>query len=205
MGLDASQARLLVLTSRKSDIELRVQNINNRRMAITYQLESVAKKYSDGIANRKLIVNSGGMVDELSLTSIQQAYGGEVKVFARSGGAVDPKLDSQSLQEGLKSGIFFMSYYETAGNVDTPILNNDGSSTFNWRTNAQISDVLDESDDEVVMAEYELASVQLQGQDKRLELELKDLDTQHKEIETEYDSVKKVIDKNIEGSFKTFS
>jgi hypothetical protein len=42
-----------------------------------------------------------------------------------------------------------------------------------------------------------------QQQDKRLELTSKNLDTQHNEVQTEYDSVKKVIDKNIEVSFKT--
>jgi len=44
---------------------------------------------------------------------------------------------------------------------------------------------------------------QVQAIDKALELRTRDLDTQHKEVETEYDAVKKVIDKNIEVSFKT--
>ena len=38
-----------------------------------------------------------------------------------------------------------------------------------------------------------------------LDLELKQIETQHKAIETEYDSVKKVIDKNIEVSYKIFA
>jgi len=42
-------------------------------------------------------------------------------------------------------------------------------------------------------------------QDRVLELELKNLDTQQKEVQTEIDSVKKVIDKNIEMTFKTFA
>lgn len=46
---------------------------------------------------------------------------------------------------------------------------------------------------------------QIQGQDKLLEMELKDVDTQHNEVQTEIDSVKKVIDKNIDMTFKTFA
>lgn len=45
----------------------------------------------------------------------------------------------------------------------------------------------------------------IQSDDKKLELKLRDLDTQQQAISTEIDSVKKVIDKNIESSFKIFA
>lgn len=45
----------------------------------------------------------------------------------------------------------------------------------------------------------------VQSQDKELELQLQNLDTTQKAISTEIDSVKKVIDKNVETSFKTFA
>jgi hypothetical protein len=48
----------------------------------------------------------------------------------------------------------------------------------------------------------ELAPLQLQ--DKKLELQLKALDTEQQAIQTELEAVAKVIDKNIESSFKTF-
>ena len=48
----------------------------------------------------------------------------------------------------------------------------------------------------------ELAPLQLQ--DKKLELQLKALDTEQQAIQTELEAVAKVIDKNVEGSFKTF-
>ena len=44
----------------------------------------------------------------------------------------------------------------------------------------------------------------LQLTDKKLELQLKQLDTEQQAISTELDAVSKVIDKNIESSFKTF-
>lgn len=44
----------------------------------------------------------------------------------------------------------------------------------------------------------------IQAQDKTLELKLKALDTEHNATQTEIDAVKKVIDKNVESSFKTF-
>lgn len=44
----------------------------------------------------------------------------------------------------------------------------------------------------------------IESQDKKLELQLKNLDTQQQAISTEMESVKKVIDKNVESSFKAF-
>lgn len=45
----------------------------------------------------------------------------------------------------------------------------------------------------------------IQGQDKDLELRLKQLDTEESAISTEIDAVKKVISKNVDSSFKTFN
>ena len=56
--------------------------------------------------------------------------------------------------------------------------------------------------------QYDTVSAQLQVKqsiDRNLELDLKDVDTQHQEVQTEVDAVKKVIDKNIDMTFKTFA
>ena len=45
----------------------------------------------------------------------------------------------------------------------------------------------------------------VQQQDKSLELELKQLDTEEVAISTEMEAVKKVISKNVDSSFKTFN
>ncbi len=45
----------------------------------------------------------------------------------------------------------------------------------------------------------------IQQEDRTLELKLKQLDTEHKALETEMEAVKKVCDKNVESTFKTFS
>ena len=45
----------------------------------------------------------------------------------------------------------------------------------------------------------------VQQQDKKLELNLKQLDTEENAINTEMEAVKKVIQKNVESSFKTFN
>lgn len=56
---------------------------------------------------------------------------------------------------------------------------------------------------DIASGDYEIAMTVIHAQDKALELRQKQLETQHTCVTTEYDAVKKVIDKNIEMSFKT--
>lgn len=50
-----------------------------------------------------------------------------------------------------------------------------------------------------------LETKQIQQQDKSMELKLKQIDTDHQAIQTEMEAVSKVIQKNIESTFKTFA
>ena len=45
----------------------------------------------------------------------------------------------------------------------------------------------------------------IQQEDRTLELKLKQLDTEHNALQTEIEAVKKVCNKNIEETFKTFN
>lgn len=60
-------------------------------------------------------------------------------------------------------------------------------------------------DDAAAEAEYEAAMTKIQKQDKLLELRLEQVQTQQSSVEKEMESVKQIIDKNIEDSFKTFA
>ena len=55
------------------------------------------------------------------------------------------------------------------------------------------------------IADIDAKTTIIQQQDKTLELHLDQLDTEQQAIQTEMDAVKKVIDKNIEETFKTFA
>lgn len=62
----------------------------------------------------------------------------------------------------------------------------------------------DKRDEAQAEAAYQSKMAQIQSKDKRYDLELKSIDTQHQAAQTEVESVKKVINKNIERSFKIF-
>ena len=111
-------------------------------------------------------------------------------------------MDSEWLYEQLTAGNIFLSEWDsTAGK--------DGEGDFveiSW-SSGDSSLVL--KDDDVDMAkaeaEYQTVTAEIQVKDKKFDLQLKELDTEHTAIQTEIDSVKKVIDKNIERTFKVFN
>ena len=54
------------------------------------------------------------------------------------------------------------------------------------------------------MADINAKTEQIQEQDRTLELRLRQLDTEQEALQTEMEAFKKVIEKNIESTFKTF-
>ena len=64
MGLAASQARLLLLTARKSDLEYRAQQITNSEMILAMQTEQIAREYSIKISNQAIFYTEGTSADQ---------------------------------------------------------------------------------------------------------------------------------------------
>lgn len=108
--------------------------------------------------------------------------------------------DPAYLQEMLTSGQWLLQQA-----VPKTVDNEAGWDDVMWQGSTQIVDVLDTSDDAAAEAEYETATKELQRRDKLLELKLEQVQTEEKSVETELESVKKIISKNIEDSFKTFA
>lgn len=113
---------------------------------------------------------------------------------------VDEKCnDADYLEEKLRNGEWLLQ------KVSIEDQNNGQWVDTMWQAHSSIIDAYDTADDAAAQAEYEVALSRVQKEDKQLELELKQLDTEHNALQTEIDSVKKVIEKNVEGSFKTFA
>ncbi len=74
-----------------------------------------------------------------------------------------------------------------------------------WDTLSNVQDSYYTDDDDRAKAKYDRLQNQLQAQDKKLELELNNIEAQRSAVSTEKESVEKVINENIEGSFNTFA
>jgi hypothetical protein len=234
MGLAASQARLLSLSMRQNDNELRGQKINNRRLALSSKMDAIATEYSKGMSDTRLMIRQSSGSDQMTTfkASLLAANGmglvyGDSKTLVRQDlrdTVPDPKDATKTITNPHKGQYISAgttaapTAYFTDAQLEEKIIQGSFSvaaldpntgkaaNVIDWRsdTTSTVTQKLDESNDKAVAAKYEADSTKVQTADKKLEMELKDLDTQHKAIETEVDAVKKVIDKNIQGSFKTF-
>ena len=104
------------------------------------------------------------------------------------------------LEDKLRNAEWTLQKRNTNDNVDTG---------FDWvdtdfYTDSFIDDLLYEDNDSAAEAEYTRDTETIQSQDKALEMRLNQITTEQKAIETEMESVKNVIKKNVESSFKTF-
>jgi hypothetical protein len=109
--------------------------------------------------------------------------------------------DGQWLEDGLRNGSIYLETWDREGGED-------GTGDFeevSWESgDATLRTVDDESGIAKAQAEYDVALAKIKSKDSKFDLELKQIDTEHTAIQTEIDSVKKVINKNIERSFKVF-
>lgn len=220
MGMSASQARFLMLTARRSDIEYQVQQINQERLNLSNNMEGAARIYTDKLSNTVLVYRSAQNQANCTLTydAITKSIpdGGMGMYIINSAGKivvasqkelenvpeeeksnywVDMDLkDVDYLERNLKEGNYYIGQYGEENKMKEFAL--DGLS--------EVSEVLDTSDDAQAQAEYEGRMSTLQQQDKMLELQLTQLESEHQAIMTEIESIKDVINKDVESSFKTF-
>ena len=115
----------------------------------------------------------------------------------------DDKLnDSEWLTDQITAGNLTLVEYNKEGGKD-------GTGDFedvSWTSgDSALQLKSDTTDTAKAEAKYEATMADIQTKDKRFDLELKNIDTEHTAIQTEVDTVKKVIDKNIERGFKIFN
>lgn len=214
MGLDASNARMQTLVARLSDIHFRGQQINNQRLLIASQEEQLSEAYSESLSQTKLVItDSSGNQNDFSLANLQTIANTVICTVSSDGTAtaIKESTDTNTVIQGLKNGKY-QAYtiesgtYDTSGNFQGTL-----GTQYNWSgtlpdgSQSQIQSVADTDNQEEAEMKYDAQLGQLQPEDKALEMQLKDLDTQAQAVQTEIDSVKKVIDKDIELTFKTFA
>ncbi len=108
----------------------------------------------------------------------------------------NPLQDNYTFEAALRDGSLRLEYYSTTDKAF--------KSTTISEDNC-IQEVKDERAIARAESKYNQDMADLENKDNKLDLQLKKLDTEHTALQTEYESVKSVIDKNVEASFKIFS
>lgn len=300
MGMSASQARLLSLTARLSDLEFQAQAIGNSKIRLADEGSAASRKYSEALDKKIMKVKDGnGNSEDARVTNIAlyakrqdiNATDGKLRFIEDGAGKLvmsqsqatalgvnlgppptfTLSLDRFLARAGVSENIPRAKVTDANGNVTTgtapdetsqaykyysdlyqklsaqagtgalteansrpqvTILSNEQAYSPEWLesqiqsgniylrefdedkgTFEQVSwtsgdNKLSEQDDKTGIAkaeaEYNATMADIQSKDKRFDMQLKTIDTEHQAIQTEIDSVKKVISKNIERSFKIF-
>ena len=176
MGIAASQARYLYLTARQTNVEFEGQQINQARTNLANE--------QAGLFREMMEIESPVMP---TLYGIEQ----ELTAWGEEGPNPADYPNGTNDKEYQYDYSLWKAYKET-GSV-----------------NAAYTIAVDEYESkkleyEQAMDEINAKSEEVHQRDQVLELQLRQLDTEQQTIVTELESVKKVIDKNIENVFKTF-
>lgn len=107
-----------------------------------------------------------------------------------------PLSDVSTFIDKLKKGNFKLEYYSASAKGFVPTTLSEDES---------IQEVKDEAKISEAERKYTQALEDLERKDNKYDLQLKKLDTEHNTLQTEYDSVKNVVDKNVEKTFSIFS
>ena len=174
------------------------------------------KEYQDGVSNSSYSYGTGqtGMynlykpssVDTFKVKADTQVDMGENDLEAGFYDALFNKIcssgwtqndnivDLEYLQELMKSGAVFIStigndglYYQTSYSTDT-----------------YISEVTDSEGIAQAESKYNAAKAKIEHKENTVDMKMKNLDTEISSLTTEYDTMKSVISKTIEKSFKRY-
>lgn len=125
------------------------------------------------------------------------------------------KIGSKEVQNEIKGRKAYLEQDSTGRYINITIIEQDGMQktyalTMNTVTdNAAYDDAMNQYEYDKALYDQAIQEINakieiIQAEDKNLELRLKQLDTEQDAISNELDAVQKVIEKNVESSFKTF-
>ena len=164
-------------------------------------MENEAKTYStttSGAAQGRVVLGGDGkytLYDENG--SVVNRY---VVDESLQGGGTSTTEEANYLQDCLRNGLYLIE----SGTPD------EETNQLSWKKTSydalsSVADTYYDADDAAAKAKYDRLQNEIQSQDKRLEMELDNIETQRSAVTTEVESVQKVIDDNIDKTFKTFA
>lgn len=113
-------------------------------------------------------------------------------------------LSSAELEKGLRDGTYTLVKKAPENSTQSVKINGTDYELVSWDSCTTITDKQEEQAVAIAESEYNKGMAEIQAKDKRYEIDQKKIDTQYKALQTEEESIKTVLQKNVERSFKTF-
>ena len=177
MGIAASQARYLYLTARQTNVEFEGQQINQARTNLANE--------ESGLFRQMMEIKSPTMP---TLYTIKQ----NCEKWLETGGPRPEDYSGGEQSKEYQNDMSIWTAYQESGDINYAYqIATDGYQAA-------------QQDYEQAMNEINTKTEEIHQKDQVLELQLRQLDTEQETIVNELESVKKVLDKNIQNVFKTF-
>ena len=219
MGLSSSQSRFLTLTARLSDLELKAQTIQHQKIRLAEESTEASKKYLDALNAETMVFNSPdqGKVDATvanitasEIFRIVDAKGYYYEMGENEKGYLkhpnDKTKDKEVNESNMRDAAWLLEQLKLANLfVQKMDVETEQWLDYSYVSSSVFTTVEDNSEVAKAEAEYECTMAEVQGKDKKLDLDLDNINTEHTAVDTEMDSVQNVVDKNIESTFKIFS
>ena len=180
MGISSNQARLMTLTARQHDLELRAQQISAKKMITSMESQQMATEYSDALNKYSELKASGDTFTRVTVT------GENGEKYILNSYDYDPDKPWEFSQAQISA------YYNAGGGC--------GSNVKSTSQTIDAETLLHEA-----QAKYDTETAKLSAEEKQLDMELTQINTEHEAVKTEYDSVKSLVSDNTDKSFNVFS
>ncbi len=179
---------------------------------VKYQLNSSTGIYEPVFYSKNQVINADYSDKTDASQSVIKSY-----VYGETIEQREVKNAKARVEQDTKGRYMSVIIYETdaEGNIRLDENGNEICTQYTLTTSTSTddnayNDAINQYNYDKAMYEKEVREINtkievIQAQDKDLELRLKQLDTEENAISTEMDAVKKVISKNVEGTFKTFN
>lgn len=221
MGLSSSQSRFLTLSARLCDLELKAQNIQHQKIRLSEQSTEASKKYMDALDAQTMKFNSldQGKVDatvaNITASEMYRIINSKGYHYAKDDndnwGLYDSKnnkIDTEEVdQKKMNDPSWLLSQLESANLYIQKYDKDNGGAwkDFSYVSSSIFTTEADTAGLAKAEAEYEYTMAEIQEKDKKFDLDLDNINTEHSAVDTEMDSVKNVVDKNIDKTFQIFS
>src|SRR5574344_243367 len=220
MGLSASQARLLNLTSRMHDIEYKAQNLESQKLQMSNESTQVYKAYEDALNKqkvqlKKIDTDGSAKYEDATLADLFTA-GYHLSLFGKDNNWHDvtstSELSGLAATTGLNSlstsSKDVLSNLVQAGYIVFQKQESSTSTKYidtNIATDTNLQEVTDETDLKKAEAKYEADMRKIDAKDKKFDTDLAAMETERNAIKTEIDTLKTVAKDNVDRTFKLFS
>ena len=177
MGIAANQARLMTLTARQNDLELKAQQISAIKMRLSQTSSTMATNYANALNNYSKMNSAQQMAEKYKKTD--EADGTETHFVVNADGSfsVSDKgiVTPSTLLNAVATAIGAAGKYSTANDYLV-----------------------------IQQGVYNTETDRISAQEKVYDMELTQVNTEHDAIKTEYDAIKSLIGDNVEKSFNVF-